>query len=91
MSLIYFSRYETENEIFGEENAKLQNEGSNEEGIKTEGFYKYTGPDSVIYEVKFTADENGFIPVADHLPLALQRALAYHVKNSKNKEDVPKN
>lgn len=47
------------------------------------GFFKYTGPDNVIYEVQYTADEEGFKPIGAHLPQppaipeAIVRSLEY--------------
>ncbi|XP_035914185.1 uncharacterized protein LOC118513017 isoform X2 [Anopheles stephensi] len=32
------------------------------------GWYRYTGPDGVIYQVKYVADENGYRPLGAHLP-----------------------
>lgn len=61
-------RYETENGILGEEQGKLANRGTDAEGMKANGFFTYTGPDSIVYTVTYTADENGFIPQGDHLP-----------------------
>lgn len=63
-----FFSYETENGITGEEAGKLHNRGTEQEGMKAGGFYKYTGPDNVIYEVTYTADENGFVPQGAHIP-----------------------
>ncbi|KAK8740173.1 hypothetical protein OTU49_003078, partial [Cherax quadricarinatus] len=34
------------------------------------GKYSYTAPDGTLVEVKFVADENGFQPHSDHLPVA---------------------
>uniref|UniRef100_A0A182QYS0 Uncharacterized protein n=1 Tax=Anopheles farauti TaxID=69004 RepID=A0A182QYS0_9DIPT len=32
------------------------------------GWYRYTGPDGVSYQVKYVADENGYRPLGMHLP-----------------------
>lgn len=82
MTIEFYFRYETENEIFGEEKAKVLNSGTNNEGISSSGYYKYTGPDNIIYNVEYTADQNGFIPKGDHLHPALQRALEIHAKGT---------
>ncbi|XP_052897568.1 cuticle protein CP14.6-like [Anopheles moucheti] len=34
------------------------------------GSFQYTAPDGQIYTLKYIADENGFQPQADHLPVA---------------------
>lgn len=36
--------------------------------MKAKGFFQYTGPDNVLYQVTYTADENGFIPAGNHIP-----------------------
>uniref|UniRef100_A0A182IKK8 Uncharacterized protein n=2 Tax=Anopheles atroparvus TaxID=41427 RepID=A0A182IKK8_ANOAO len=36
--------------------------------LKISGWYRYTGPDGEIYQVKYVADENGFRPLGTHLP-----------------------
>ncbi|XP_017785749.1 PREDICTED: larval cuticle protein LCP-30-like [Nicrophorus vespilloides] len=64
----YHYLYETENGILAEEQGKLANVGTDAEGMRAHGFYTYTGPDAVVYTVKYTADENGFLPEAQHLP-----------------------
>ncbi|KAH0811682.1 hypothetical protein GEV33_011109 [Tenebrio molitor] len=64
----YHWEYETENKIIAEESGKLHNVGTDAETMRAKGFFQYTGPDNVVYTVEYTADENGFIPVGDHLP-----------------------
>ncbi|XP_055540681.1 larval cuticle protein LCP-17-like [Wyeomyia smithii] len=71
--------YETGNGI------KAQNQGSvksvqvtkpdgsgteNAQAIVQTGSYSYQAPDGTNIEVKYTADENGFHPEGDHLPVA---------------------
>lgn len=36
--------------------------------MRANGFYRYTGPDGVVYAVTYTADENGFVPEGNHFP-----------------------
>ncbi|CAB3229149.1 unnamed protein product [Arctia plantaginis] len=58
----YSYTYETENGIFAEENGVATN------GVQAQGGYTYTGDDGNVYTVRYTADENGFVPQGDHLP-----------------------
>ncbi|RZB40246.1 Chitin bind 4 domain containing protein [Asbolus verrucosus] len=64
----YHWEYETENKIIAEESGKLHNVGTDAEAMRAKGFFQYTGPDNVVYTVEYTADENGFNPVGNHLP-----------------------
>ncbi|XP_063357647.1 uncharacterized protein LOC134647293 isoform X2 [Cydia amplana] len=59
--------FETENKIRAEEKAILKNPNSIDEGIASEGFYEYIGPDGFMYRVDYTADENGFRPKVKRL------------------------
>lgn len=76
-------RYETENKILAEEVAKVTDKGTKEESIKTNGFYQYTGPDNMQYKLTYTADENGFIPIGNHLPPAIIKSLEYQRSQGK--------
>lgn len=63
----YIFSYETGNGIKAQEEGELKPGG--EEGIQSAvGSYSYTAPDGTEIKVEYTADENGFVPVGDHLP-----------------------
>ncbi|XP_018574349.1 larval cuticle protein LCP-30-like isoform X2 [Anoplophora glabripennis] len=72
----YHWEFETENKINAEEFAKFDMTESDQEALKTNGYFSYTGPDDMVYSIMYTADEKGFIPKGDHLPISLQKALA---------------
>lgn len=61
-------RYETENNIVAEETGKLENVGTDLEALRAKGFFKYTGPDNVVYSIAYKADENGFVAEGKHIP-----------------------
>ncbi|XP_054262093.1 endocuticle structural glycoprotein SgAbd-4-like [Macrosteles quadrilineatus] len=76
--------YETGNEIVAEEKGYVKNAGNPEQETQVaEGSYSYTAPDGTRISVTYVADENGFVPVGDHLPTpppipeAILKALAY--------------
>ncbi|XP_061711550.1 cuticle protein CP14.6-like [Cydia pomonella] len=66
----YNYSYETSNGIKSEEQAQLNNIGTDNEAISVRGSYAYTGADGVVYTVTYIADENGFQPQGAHLPAA---------------------
>lgn len=37
-----------------------------------EGSYAFYAPDGKLYKVRYTADENGFVPIAEHIPQPVQ-------------------
>jgi hypothetical protein len=54
-----FLSFETENGIEVAEVGRLENIGTADEGLRSEGFYQYTGDDGVVYRVDYVADANG--------------------------------
>ncbi|XP_017470795.1 PREDICTED: larval cuticle protein 8-like [Rhagoletis zephyria] len=62
--------FETSDGTQHDEEGQLKNVGTDDEAIVVKGSYKYVGDDGVTYQVSYTADENGFQPVGEHLPKA---------------------
>ncbi|XP_031765794.2 pupal cuticle protein 36a-like [Galleria mellonella] len=58
----YSYAYETENGIYAEESGVATN------GVEAQGGFSYTGDDGQVYSIRYTADQNGFVPQGDHLP-----------------------
>ncbi|XP_019870512.1 larval cuticle protein LCP-17 [Aethina tumida] len=65
----YQSSYETGNGILSQESGILKTIGS-ETGEEVSGSYKYTAPDGSPIAVSYLANENGFQPSSDILPVA---------------------
>lgn len=52
--------YETSNGIRADEQGYLKNPGTQSEAQVMQGSYSYTGPDGIVYEIRYIADENGY-------------------------------
>lgn len=63
-----------ENGIKAQEQGEVKNKGTDNEIQSVRGSYSYTGPDGVLYEVTYIADENGFQPQVS------QYAIAQHMR-----------
>ncbi|XP_015592063.1 flexible cuticle protein 12 [Cephus cinctus] len=63
----YHFSYEQSDGQQREETAELKNEGTENESIVVTGSFSFVGPDGKTYRVTYTADENGFQPVAEHI------------------------
>ncbi|XP_034250419.1 endocuticle structural glycoprotein ABD-4-like [Thrips palmi] len=64
----YRFSYETGNGIQAQEQGRLNNVGTPDEGNSVQGSFSYTGPDAVQYAVQYTADNEGFVAQGAHLP-----------------------
>ncbi|XP_021702237.1 larval cuticle protein LCP-30 isoform X2 [Aedes aegypti] len=64
----FFYRFLTENNIEVAQTGRIENRGSDNEVLRTKGFYEFVGDDGVRYRVDYIADENGFQPTGEHLP-----------------------
>ncbi|CAH2048487.1 unnamed protein product, partial [Iphiclides podalirius] len=61
--------FETSNGIAAAERGILKNPGREDEAIEVQGQNQHTGPDGVIYRITYKADENGYQPQGEHLPV----------------------
>jgi len=78
----YKWEYATSNEIKANEQGQLKEVGT-ERAIDVQGAFSYISPDGTPISLTYIADENGFQPQGDHLPVApaipeaILRALEY--------------
>jgi hypothetical protein len=65
----------------------LKNAGSEQEAMEAKGSFSYKSPEGDEISVQYIADENGFQPTGDHLPVPppvpelIQKALKYLADN----------
>lgn len=65
----YQYSFQTSNGIAAQESGFLKNAGNPEaEAQVAQGAFSYPGPNGEQYQLQYTADENGFVPQAAHLP-----------------------
>ncbi|KAH8318577.1 hypothetical protein KR067_012578 [Drosophila pandora] len=62
--------YETSDGVKAESQGQLKNAGTEYEAIAVRGSYSFVADDGQTYTVTYVADENGFQPQGDHLPVA---------------------
>jgi len=84
----YSYSYETGNGIRAQEQgSQLLQISKDEEAIHVQGAFSYSDPDGNPVSLSYTADENGFHPQGEHLPVAppvpeaILRALEYNAQH----------
>jgi len=83
----YHYLYETENGILTEESGRIEKLAT-EDGLRSTGFFEYTGDDGNLYRVDYVADDNGFVPRGTHIPTPppyVAKLLAYLEANAPKK------
>ena len=99
--ILFLSSYEQSDGQKREETGRFKNPGTDDEILEQKGWYSYIGDDGKTYRVDYIADENGFVPTADHLPVPVETPVV-KVKESVapvekpkiiryNREDLPNN
>ncbi|XP_063236935.1 endocuticle structural glycoprotein SgAbd-2-like [Bacillus rossius redtenbacheri] len=84
----YAYSYDTENGISVQEVGTLANVGAKEPAIVADGSYRYTSPEGIPIEVRYVANENGFVAQGAHLPTpppipeAILRSLEFNARNA---------
>ncbi|KAG5865660.1 hypothetical protein JTB14_022804 [Gonioctena quinquepunctata] len=63
----YRYSFDTSDGISKQETGELVNAGRKDESVKVSGSFSYPGPDGIMYEVRYTADDQGFHPEGDHI------------------------
>lgn len=66
----YKFAYETSDGVSRQEEAELKNIGEETEALSVRGSVTWTAPDGQVFTLNYIADENGFQPTGDHLPVA---------------------
>lgn len=66
----YKFAFETSDGTSRQEEAQLKNAGSENEALSVTGSVTWTAPDGQVFTLNYIADENGYQPIADHLPVA---------------------
>lgn len=67
----YRMSYETGNGIAAQEQGYLKSAGNKEaESEEVQGSFQYTAPDGTPISIQYLANENGFQPQGNHLPVA---------------------
>lgn len=66
----YKFAYETSDGVSRSEEAELKNAGSENEAMSVRGSITWTSPEGLTFTLNYIADENGFQPQGDHLPVA---------------------
>ncbi|XP_066143728.1 larval cuticle protein LCP-22-like isoform X2 [Euwallacea fornicatus] len=88
----YQYRYETEDGIVAQE----QGRQDPAKGTVAQGDFGYTSPEGVPVVVKYVADENGFqpssnlLPVGPEIPEAILKSLAYNAQHPEQEVEPPK-
>lgn len=62
LNLWFTFRYDLSNGIQQSEVGTITGKGTENEVLKVQGFYSFVAPDGKRYIVRYTADENGFVP-----------------------------
>lgn len=81
---LYSYNYNTDTGIHAQEYSHLNNVGTDQETLEVHDNYNYTDNNGNVFQISYTADENGFQPKSAHLhtvPPLIKKALQYITEN----------
>ncbi|XP_023162201.1 endocuticle structural glycoprotein SgAbd-3 [Drosophila hydei] len=64
----FYYLYELLNGSKATQKGELKQIGKDQYGEAVQGYFSYPSDDGKVYSISYTADENGYRPVGDHLP-----------------------
>ncbi|KYM81954.1 PREDICTED: endocuticle structural glycoprotein SgAbd-8-like [Atta cephalotes] len=83
----YSYGYQTGNGIQAQEQGQLFNIAKDEDALRVQGSFSYTDNNGIPISLSYSADETGFHPQGEHLPIAppipsaIVRALEYNAQH----------
>ncbi|CAG9858253.1 unnamed protein product [Phyllotreta striolata] len=79
--------FQSSDGVTKEESGEIHYPGTKREFMKVTGVFSYPGPDGVMYEVRYTADDQGFHPEGDHIKVPPFVPWVHHDDDSSDTRD----
>lgn len=82
--------YESADGTVRDEIGEVKNPGTEDEYVVVEGSYKYIDSNGEVVEVRYRADENGFVPYGKNIPEIISQSAADNAAEaaSKSSSDI---
>lgn len=80
--------YESADGTFRDEIGEVKNPGTEDEYVVVEGSYKYIDSNGETVEVRYRADENGFVPYGKNIPEIISQSAADNAAEAASKSST---